>query len=124
VVRPCRWAWAGRGVAGQGGRALQTGPWLLKAALLAPTCKHPGVNTATKPVWPGPAPRRAGASGLPAKLPGRFSGGARPTRLPFHGRPAPLTRPFYAWPHPAFLCAPKRRRGDVINAFPAGIASL
>jgi hypothetical protein len=28
-----------------------------------------------------------------------------------HGRPAPLTRPFYAWPHPAFLCIPKHRRG-------------
>jgi hypothetical protein len=33
---------------------------------------------------PGPAPRRAGASGLPAELPGRFSGGARPTRLSLH----------------------------------------
>ena len=64
-----------------------------------------------KPAWPGPAPRRAGASGLPAELPGRFSGGARPTRLSLHGRPAPLTRPFYAWPHPAFLCIPKHRRG-------------
>ena len=63
------------------------------------------------PVWPGPAPRRAGASGLLAELPGRFSGGARPTRLSLHGRPAPLTRPFYAWPHPAFLCIPKHRRG-------------
>jgi hypothetical protein len=36
------------------------------------------------PVWPGPALRRAGASGLPAELPGRFSGGARPTRLSLH----------------------------------------
>jgi hypothetical protein len=61
-------------------------------------------QTPTKPAWPGPAPREAGASGLPAGLLGQcFSGGARPTRLSLHGRPAPLTRPFYAWPHPAFL---------------------
>jgi hypothetical protein len=62
-------------------------------------------------LWPRPAPRQAGASGLPAEPPGRFCGGARPTRLSLHGRPAPLTRPFYAWPHPAFLCIPKHRRG-------------
>jgi hypothetical protein len=34
------------------------------------------------PAWSGPAPRQAGASGSPAALPGRFYGGARPTRLP------------------------------------------
>jgi hypothetical protein len=54
--------------------------------------------------------KAGGSQWLPAELPGRFYGGARPTRLSLYGRPAPLTRPFCAWPHPAFLCIPKHRR--------------
>jgi hypothetical protein len=50
-----------------------------------------------EPVWPGPAPRQVGASGSPAGLPGRFYGGARPTRLSLYGRPAALLLP-------PFLC--------------------
>jgi hypothetical protein len=59
------------------------------------------------PVWPGPAPRQAGASGLPeerrtARAIAMADGGARPTRLSLNGWPAPLTRPFYGW----WLAAP------------------
>jgi hypothetical protein len=36
-----------------------------------------GPKNAMKPAWPGPAPRQAGASGLPAEL-------------PLHSRPVPL----------------------------------
>ena len=81
-------------------------------------------SESTEPVWPGLAPRQVWASGLPAELPGRFYGGARPTRLSLHGRPAPLTRPFYAWPHPAFLCIPKHRRGAGVYTLSWEVASL
>jgi hypothetical protein len=58
-----------------------------------------------------------------------FPGGsmAAPSRpaLSLYGRPAPLTRPFYAWPHPTFLYIPNHRRGaGVYIRFLGQVASL
>jgi hypothetical protein len=70
------------------------------------------------PAWPGRALGQAGAGGF-AGLPGGWfymSAPRRLARLSLNGRPAPLTRPFYGWPHPGFLCVLKHRHGAGVYA--------